>query len=91
MNPSEAVQIHKDLMSRRSVPIHWGTFALGEEPMHEPPQALLASMQEQKTLLPPFEVLPHGGTIQVNHAFETADLQLESTVTEAWLQSSIKN
>lgn len=91
VNPSEAVQIHKDLMSRRSVPIHWGTFALGEEPMHEPPQALLVSMQEQKTLLPPFEVLPHGGTIQLDHAFESANFQSESIVTEAWLQSSVNN
>ena len=44
MNPEEAVQAAKDLAGDRgpAVPIvvgmHWGTFHLTTEPMHEPPE-----------------------------------------------------
>jgi N-acyl-phosphatidylethanolamine-hydrolysing phospholipase D len=40
MNPSEAVQAHKDLGARRSIAIHWGTFALTDEPLDQPPRDL---------------------------------------------------
>jgi N-acyl-phosphatidylethanolamine-hydrolysing phospholipase D len=36
VNPEESVAIHKDLRSRRSVGIHWGTFRLTYEPYLEP-------------------------------------------------------
>jgi N-acyl-phosphatidylethanolamine-hydrolysing phospholipase D len=39
-NPMEAVQIHIDLQSKRSIPIHWGSFQLAEESMDEPPREL---------------------------------------------------
>jgi len=29
INPEEALQIHRDLRSRLSVGIHWGTFPMG--------------------------------------------------------------
>lgn len=35
-DPSEAVQIHKDLRSKQSVGIHWGTFPLADEADIEP-------------------------------------------------------
>lgn len=66
VNPEEAVQIHKDLKSRHSVGIHWGTFALGEEPLSEPPLLLLAALQSERTMLPPFETVSIGSTIQVD-------------------------
>ena len=31
MDPEQAVQIHMDVKSKRSVAIHWGTFALAKE------------------------------------------------------------
>ena len=39
-NPKEAVQIHKDLHSKHSVAIHWGSFQLTEETMDAPPRDL---------------------------------------------------
>jgi N-acyl-phosphatidylethanolamine-hydrolysing phospholipase D len=36
VNPEEAVQIHKDLRSKRSMGIHWGTFDLTDEPTSQP-------------------------------------------------------
>jgi hypothetical protein len=35
-DPDEAVQIHQDLMSRKSVAIHWGTFPLANESYWDP-------------------------------------------------------
>lgn len=31
MNPEEAVQIHRDIKSKKSVGVNWGTFPLGSE------------------------------------------------------------
>lgn len=31
VDPEEAVKIHQDLQAKRSVAIHWGTFALAYE------------------------------------------------------------
>lgn len=43
MNPEEALQAFVDLGARRMVPMHYGTFRLSYEPVHEPPQRLLLS------------------------------------------------
>ena len=40
VDPEEAVQVHVDLQSRRSVGMHWGTFFLTFEPVEEPPVRL---------------------------------------------------
>jgi N-acyl-phosphatidylethanolamine-hydrolysing phospholipase D len=58
--PEEAVHIHRDLEARRSVAMHWGTFVLTDEPMHEPPERLRAAMQEQGVAPDEFLVLEHG-------------------------------
>jgi len=46
MNPEEAVRAFLELGGRMLVPMHYGTFRLGFEPLNEPPQRLLSSARE---------------------------------------------
>jgi N-acyl-phosphatidylethanolamine-hydrolysing phospholipase D len=63
VNPAEAVQIHKDIGSKKSVAIHWGTFILTDEPLDEPPQKLAVALQRNQIPAEDFLVLQHGQTI----------------------------
>jgi N-acyl-phosphatidylethanolamine-hydrolysing phospholipase D len=63
VNPKEALQIHLDLQSKKSVAIHWGTFILTDEPLDEPPKRLAAALEEKKIPKNQFRVLKHGETI----------------------------
>eukprot|EP00980_Cylindrotheca_fusiformis_P016243 scaffold4829_cov129-Cylindrotheca_fusiformis.AAC.3 len=64
-NPSEAVQIHKDLRSEKSVAIHWGSFPLGEEDMKDPPKQLKLALEKEDIDEIDFCALGHGATIEV--------------------------
>jgi N-acyl-phosphatidylethanolamine-hydrolysing phospholipase D len=46
LNPPEAVRVHRDLRSRLSIGMHWGTFQLTDEPLGEPPRYLQQALQE---------------------------------------------
>jgi L-ascorbate metabolism protein UlaG (beta-lactamase superfamily) len=60
MDPAEAVLAHRALGARRSIGMHWGTFAgLTDEPMEEPPALLAAAAP------PEFTVLGFGETIEL--------------------------
>ena len=63
LSPEEAVKVHLDVGSRKSVAIHWGTFVLSDEPLDEPPKKLRKAMKEKG--IPPHELLAlkHGETI----------------------------
>lgn len=56
IEPRDAVRIHKEVHSLLSLGMHWKTFRLSDEPMHQPPFDLLLAMQEEgmdpKTFLP---------------------------------------
>ena len=63
-NVEEAIQIHKDIKSKKSIAMHWGTFQLTDEPMDEPIQLL---SKFTKNLNDPnnFTALMHGQTIKI--------------------------
>jgi N-acyl-phosphatidylethanolamine-hydrolysing phospholipase D len=46
MNPAEAVQAMKDLKAKSMFIIHWGTFRLGDEPVHVPPVDVRRELQK---------------------------------------------
>ena len=63
LDPAEAVQVHKDVKARRSVAIHWGTFAnLTDESLYEPPQRLAEERRKGGLADDAFLVLRHGET-----------------------------
>jgi N-acyl-phosphatidylethanolamine-hydrolysing phospholipase D len=61
--PEEAVRVHLDSKSKKSVAIHWGTFILTDEPLDEPPKRLSKSLEKENVDQDAFVVLRHGETI----------------------------
>jgi L-ascorbate metabolism protein UlaG (beta-lactamase superfamily) len=60
MNPEEAIQAWRDLRARHLIAIHWGTYALSDEPLGQPP-AVLRRLAGEQGLEEHVHVLPHGG------------------------------
>jgi N-acyl-phosphatidylethanolamine-hydrolysing phospholipase D len=71
MSPDEAVQVHLDVRSKKSVAIHWGTFPLTDEPLDEPPKALAKARKASKLAEEAFLVLKHGETIVLDETGTT--------------------
>jgi len=65
MNPSEAVQVHQELAARRSIGIHWGTFALGDEAADQAPHDLQVAGQKAGLTSSQFETIAIGATIDL--------------------------
>jgi len=63
MDPEEAVRVHREVRSRLSVAIHWGTFVLTDEPLNEPPGRLAAARAAAGVDPEAFRVLMHGQTL----------------------------
>jgi len=61
INPAETVQAFKELGADRLLIVHWGTFRLGDEPVHFPPIDLKREM-ERAGLLDRLVHLDHGET-----------------------------
>ena len=62
INPEEAVQIHVDIKSKKSLGIHWGTFILTDEPEDEPPKLLKEEAAKKELGIHDFVVTRIGET-----------------------------
>jgi N-acyl-phosphatidylethanolamine-hydrolysing phospholipase D len=62
MDPTDALQAHRDLGAQRSLGIHWGTFPLTDEPLDQPPQDLATAKTAQGIRDEQFFVLKVGET-----------------------------
>jgi N-acyl-phosphatidylethanolamine-hydrolysing phospholipase D len=62
VNPAEAVQIHLDVAARRSLGIHWGTFALTDESLDTPPLHLAQARRDKGVADEDFFVVAIGET-----------------------------
>lgn len=60
VSPEQAVQIHIDVRSNKSIGIHWGTWALAHEYFLEPPKKLSQAVQDNQLEPSSFIVVRHG-------------------------------
>jgi L-ascorbate metabolism protein UlaG (beta-lactamase superfamily) len=61
MDASETVRAFEEIKARQLMIAHWGTFRLGDEPVHFPPRDL-RQVVDQRKLLPRWIDLGHGET-----------------------------
>jgi L-ascorbate metabolism protein UlaG (beta-lactamase superfamily) len=66
VNPDEAVRIHREVKSRRTVAIHWGTFPLTDEPLDQPLADLAAACVRHRLAPHEFVTLRHGATLKLD-------------------------
>ena len=66
VTPEEALRIHRDIRSRKSVATHWGTFILTDEPLDEPPKRLAQAKEAAGVSDDEFMVLIHGETVIID-------------------------
>ncbi len=62
MNPAETVAAFKQLRARKLLITHWGTFRLGDEPVHFPPRDLENEL-EKEGLVDRWAAIRHGETL----------------------------
>ncbi len=62
INPGETVRAFRELQARHILIVHWGTFRLGDEPVHFPPNDLRRELEEEG-LLDRLVDLKHGQTL----------------------------
>ena len=64
-NPRETVRAIKDLKAERMMITHWGTFRLGNEPVHFPPVQVKDELRKEG-LLDKYVDLKHGETLYLD-------------------------
>lgn len=64
VDPAQAVQAFLDLEARSMLPIHWGTFDLADEAVHEPPRELQRVLHSRGMDPARCPVLPVGGALR---------------------------
>ena len=62
-SPEDAVEMHVDVRSRRSVGMHWGTFPLTDEPLLEPVERLQEAVKRKGLRSDEFVAIEHGKMI----------------------------
>lgn len=62
MNPADTAKAFKELKAKHLMVVHWGTFRLGDEPVHFPPMQMREEMKRQG-LLKQFLDLKPGETL----------------------------
>lgn len=62
VNPSEAVQLHRELRVCNSLAIHWGTFELADDGLDEPLDALRSALRQDGFGPEDFWVIKQGGS-----------------------------
>lgn len=65
INPEEAVKVHKDTNSKKSMGIHFGTFQLTNEAIDRPQKDLKIALERHKILQEDFFVLKEGESYQI--------------------------
>eukprot|EP01122_Echinamoeba_exundans_P013626 TRINITY_DN5984_c0_g1_i1.p1 TRINITY_DN5984_c0_g1~~TRINITY_DN5984_c0_g1_i1.p1 ORF type:complete len:406 (+),score=70.06 TRINITY_DN5984_c0_g1_i1:212-1429(+) len=65
VDPEEAVQIHVDIQSKKSIGMHWGTFILTDEPVLEPPVRVAADMKKRGLPEDEFIAIKHGEIVAI--------------------------
>ncbi|CAO3679746.1 unnamed protein product [Rhizopus stolonifer] len=60
--PEDAVRVHQDVKSKRSIGIHWGTFVLTDESVYDPPERLQKASKELGLNEKEFDVVRLGET-----------------------------
>jgi len=65
VNPEEAIQVHFDLKSKRSVGIHWGSFELTNEDLDQPIIDLGRALKKFNVSSDEFRLLRHGETMEI--------------------------
>ncbi|KAM4676776.1 N-acyl-phosphatidylethanolamine-hydrolyzing phospholipase D isoform 2-T2 [Discoglossus pictus] len=66
VDPEEAVRIHADVRAKKSVGVHWGTFALANEYYLDPPIKLSEALERYGLNQEDFFVLKHGESKDFN-------------------------
>lgn len=62
MSPEEAVKAHKDVQSQRSIAMHFGTFPMADDGMHEPVEELAKAKDNYQIPEENFSALDQGDT-----------------------------
>jgi N-acyl-phosphatidylethanolamine-hydrolysing phospholipase D len=65
-SPEDAVRVHEDIQSKRSIGMHWGTWVLTDEEVTEPPRRLKAAMENRGHDPKEFDVCKIGETVRVD-------------------------
>ncbi|ETS63092.1 hypothetical protein PaG_02869 [Moesziomyces aphidis] len=63
--PQDSVLVHRDVRSRRSYGIHWGSFRLTPEDVNEPPKRLIEEAQRQGIDLAEFATIEIGQSVAI--------------------------